>query len=67
MLSAKGLTLDDLKSANGTYVTGNRLAEPMLSTGKSNHPRQSDSFPWPEGSLHRRTSCRSGRSDGQFR
>jgi ABC-type multidrug transport system ATPase subunit/ABC-type multidrug transport system permease subunit len=51
-LSAKGLLLDDLKSANGTYVNGARVAEPMLifpedqvTLGK-NIP-----FPWPEGTL----------------
>src|SRR5262245_47537397 len=55
-LSPEGLLLDDLKSANGTYVNGARVAEPVLifpedqvTLGK-NIP-----FPWPEGALP--TTC----------
>jgi ABC-type multidrug transport system ATPase subunit/ABC-type multidrug transport system permease subunit len=51
-LSTKGLFLDDLKSANGTFVNGARVAESTpvcpeddITLGK-NIP-----FPWPEGAL----------------
>ncbi len=51
-LSARGLLLDDLKSANGTYINGNRMTaampvfpEDQITLGKT------IPFPWPEGSL----------------
>lgn len=46
------LILDDLRSANGTYVNGNRIAEPtavtaddVITLGKT------VPFPWPDGSV----------------
>jgi ABC-type multidrug transport system ATPase subunit/pSer/pThr/pTyr-binding forkhead associated (FHA) protein/ABC-type multidrug transport system permease subunit len=51
-LSAGRLSLDDLKSANGTYVNGNRIAVPTaVSADDRITLGKTVPFPWPDGSV----------------